>query len=621
MNRHVGLGVALLLAGGCSTPTPVGVNRLGERIAYEQINRSSLNSRSYSSQTLAVLHRYSFDKAVRHDPLTCIRALHEIACRDDRRDTLLALSELCFQQGRQGSHFKVDGQRIDPFNLYVASALYAYQYLLGPGNEPPPSPFNRQFRVACDIYNRSLALALLARNQPPKTNALQVALPVGKITLEWGVSDLPLPVDSYDTFTPADDFLIRGLSVRNRGGGLGAPLVASRKRQPELSVGNGKASAATIFLRVEGGLRELTEGTGRGWVDLYSPLVRHEITLDGKTVPIETDMTAQLAYVLENPALWSLGLKMFRLGQMPFPPGIYSPYPYEAGKIPVVLVHGTMSSPVWWAEMLNTLAADPRVREKFQFWLYLYDSGKPIVYSARNFQEALDAHLKKCDPMGADPALNDMVVIGHSQGGLLTRLISTDTGETIVRAISGKSLQELKLAPEENKLVQRYTLFKPMPQVRCVVFISTPHRGSFLAGSFARKLARRFIRLPQDVLKTGTELLTITKRVKLPGTLSDHMPTSIDSMAPDNPVLLALAKLPIPPTVTAHSIISVNPDMKAPDGDDGVVKYTSAHLDGVASEFVVPSEHSCQGNPLTIEEVRRILLEHLRGGARAKVGE
>jgi pimeloyl-ACP methyl ester carboxylesterase len=303
---------------------------------------------------------------------------------------------------------------------------------------------------------------------------------------------------------------------------------------------------------------------------------------------------------------------MFRLGQMPFPPGIYSPYPYEADKIPVVLVHGTMSSPVWWAEMLNTLAADPHIREKFQFWLYLYDSGKPIIYSARNLQEALDAHLLKCDPKGRDPALKNLVVIGHSQGGLLTRLISTDTGEDLIRQLTGKTLQELDLAPEEKALVQRYAIFKPMPQVSRVVFISTPHRGSFLAGSFARKLARRFIRLPQDVLKTGTDLLTITKRIRLPGTLSDNMPTSIDSMAPDNPLLLSVAKLPVPPTVTAHSIIAVKPGMQPPDGDDGVVKYASAHLEGVASEFVVPSEHSCQGNPLTIEEVRRILLEHLK---------
>jgi hypothetical protein len=48
------------------------------------------------------------------------------------------------------------------------------------------------------------------------------------------------------------------------------------------------------------------------------------------------------------------------------------------------------------------------------------------------------------------------------------------------------------------------------------------------------------------------------------------------------------------------------------ESDDGVVEYESAHLDGVASNYIVPSGRSCQSNPLTIREVRRILIEHLR---------
>ncbi len=610
MNRFLVLAAALLLAGGCSTPTPVGVNRLGVRQAYLQINQSALNSRTTSSQTLAVLHRYDLDKDAANDPLTCIRRLHEIAGRDDRRDTLLALSEICYHCGKKGMKSDVDGQRVGPMNLYVAAAIYSYLYLLEAGKEPLPSPFDREFRIACDLYNRSVALAFLERKRLPKLEGGSFPLPVGKVSLDHGISDLPWTPDSYQHFTPADEFLIRGLSVRNRSGGLGAPLVVSRKRQLDFPVGD--ASAATLFLRVEGGLKEITNGCCKAWADFYSPLVRHEIVLNGKTVPIETDMTSQLAYVLENPALWSLGLQMFRLGQMPYPAGIYTIHPYEPGKIPVVLVHGTMSSPVWWAEMLNTLSSDPLLREKVQFWLYLYDSGKPIVVSARNFHEALESQIKKCDPGGVDPALKNMVVIGHSQGGLLTRLVSTDTGEAIIQKLTGKTLQELNLSPEEKALVVRYGIFKPVPQIRRVVFISTPHRGSFLASSFARKVARWFIRLPQDVLKTGAEMLTVIKRVKLPGTLSDGMPTSIDSMAPGNPLLVAVSELPAAPGVTAHSIIAVKPGMTPPDGDDGVVKYSSAHLEGVASEFVVPSEHSCQGNPLTIEEVRRILLEHLK---------
>jgi len=69
------------------------------------------------------------------------------------------------------------------------------------------------------------------------------------------------------------------------------------------------------------------------------------------------------------------------------------------------------------------------------------------------------------------------------------------------------------------------------------------------------------------------------------------------------------------PLITGHSIIAIDGNDTPPAGDDGVVKYTSAHVDYVESEFIVRSGHSCQSHPLVIEEVRRILLEHLHHGA------
>jgi len=82
-------------------------------------------------------------------------------------------------------------------------------------------------------------------------------------------------------------------------------------------------------------------------------------------------------------------------------------------------------------------------------------------------------------------------------------------------------------------------------------------------------------------------------------------------MATDNPFMLTLAEIPTAPGIKAHSIIAIQGDDQPPNGADGVVTYTSAHVDYAESEFIVRSFHSCQGNPLTIEEVRRILLEHL----------
>jgi hypothetical protein len=204
------------------------------------------------------------------------------------------------------------------------------------------------------------------------------------------------------------------------------------------------------------------------------------------------------------------------------------------------------------------------------------------------------------------------VVIGHSQGGLLARWTVTESGEALVRANTGKSLEELDLSPEQKESVERFAIIHPMPEVRRVIFISTPHRGSILANNIARRIAAKFISLPREVIQTGTQLFSVYERFTLAGKLKWSMPrTSIDSMSPDNPGLLALAELPFPPGVNAHSIIAIKGDEKPPEGDDGVVAYKSAHLEDVESELVVPYGHSCQDKPEVIEEVRRILIEHL----------
>lgn len=89
--------------------------------------------------------------------------------------------------------------------------------------------------------------------------------------------------------------------------------------------------------------------------------------------------------------------------------------------------------------------------------------------------------------------------------------------------------------------------------------------------------------------------------------------TSIDSMSPKNAGLLSVAEIPLAPGIKGHSIIAIKGDEDPQEGDDGVVTYKSAHIDSVESEFLVRSGHSCQGHPLVIEEVRRILLKHLTG--------
>ena len=92
------------------------------------------------------------------------------------------------------------------------------------------------------------------------------------------------------------------------------------------------------------------------------------------------------------------------------------------------------------------------------------------------------------------------------------------------------------------------------------------------------------------------------------------VPRSTDNMDPKSPFVKSLASLPVATRVAAHSIIPVkNPDDPRDKWNDGVVDYKSAHIEPVVSELiVVNSGHSAQDHPEAIEEVRRILLEHLR---------
>lgn len=628
----------------CGCTTPVGVNRVSEKNAYNQIDESALTSNSYSSYTAVVLHRYALqENEFDEDPAMFIRKLHNIACRDDRRDILLCLSELCFLvakraefenekpvfDNRERFYYPIEPdvigplhEPINPRDYFLGSAVYAYLFLLGPGSEPPPGSFDRRFRLACDLYNRSLANFSTFVNGRIELEENVLPLPAGSIRLAIKTIHMPWDTKELSTVLPADFFSVHGLSVRNRISGLGAPVLAVRKKSPGMPVSS--AVPATVFLEINGGIEDMAAGSCAGEISVYSSMSENEIIINGKKVPLETDLTAPIAYSLNDPVLWSLGWNLFRMGRSLFNPGIYPVQPYQKGLVPLVLVHGTMSSPAWWAEMLNTLRSDPQVRQHFQIWLYLYDSGKPVTFSAIGLRESIEKRIRQCDPNGLDPALKNIVVIGHSQGGLLSRIITVETGDSLIKAIIGKSLDELKpsLSPEDLRLVNRYAVYHPMPEISRVVFICTPHRGSILADNLARRVAAYFISLPNEFIQTGNALLHIAERFSIAGKLKwDIARTSIDSMAPDNPSLLAMANLPISPGIKAHSIIAIKGNEKPPDGDDGVVAYQSAHLDGVESELVVPYGHSCQMEPEVIEEVRRILIEHIHDMEQIKGGQ
>jgi pimeloyl-ACP methyl ester carboxylesterase len=301
-------------------------------------------------------------------------------------------------------------------------------------------------------------------------------------------------------------------------------------------------------------------------------------------------------------------------------PALASLEPYRPGRIPVVFVHGTESSPARWADMANDLLADPWIRQRYQFWYFFYESGNPIAYSGMLLRDKLTEAVARMDPKTKDRCLHEMVVIGHSQGGILTKLTAMDTGDRLWNAIFSVAPDKLPESDQSRELMKKALIIKPVPFVRRLVFIATPHRGSFIARSWVNNLLRGLIQLPATIATLPLQTLKVAGVLRHYTLFSEgQLPTAVDNMTPGNPFLEGVAGIPVVEGVPYHSIIAVKPEFPViEEGDDGVVKYTSAHLDGVASELVVRSSHSTQAEPQTIQEVRRIL--HVHGDALENAG-
>ena len=599
----------LLVLAGCTTP--IGATKVGPRQAYEHLHQNALNSSQPSEDALKVLNRYDLRTAFEKNPDSTLATLQGIAGTDDRRDVLYALAELNYLNASRISRSGKPGVARHAPESYFAAAIYAYLYLEGASREALPNPFDIRYRAAADFYNRGLALSLIvSTNARVELASGQRQTPPGVVSVQYTQPGRTWDLDMIQEFYSADEFVVRGLSTRNRDSGLGAPLVAVARQQ-----GNYHEPIrvpATVFLRVTGSVRDWSAGRLRATLELYSTFDSTQVAVNGRMVPLQTDTTAPIALWLNDSQVWKLGLAQFFNGQRLAKTGLRRTQPYTPGRIPVVFVHGTASSPVWWAEMWNTLRADPVLRERCQFWAYNYASGNPITYTAGLLRNDLLSEIHTLDPDGKDPALQHMVIIGHSQGGLLAKLTAIDTGDQLWQLISKTNFDALNLDPKTRGLLYSNFFFKPLPCVSRVVFIATPHRGSYQNTEFVQRLLNRFIELPGEVMEASANLLKMGEAVQLPPEIRVDVPSSLNGMATDNPFLLTLAKIPVAPPIKANSIIAIRGNDLPPKGSDGVVTYTSAHVDYAESEFIVRSGHSCQGNPATIEEVRRILLEDVR---------
>jgi pimeloyl-ACP methyl ester carboxylesterase len=297
--------------------------------------------------------------------------------------------------------------------------------------------------------------------------------------------------------------------------------------------------------------------------------------------------------------------------------GLVMLQPYQKGKIPVVFVHGLLSDPFTWTEMFNELGADPEIRNKYQFWAFFYATGSPFLRSASMLREDLQRVRQLCDPTGEDPALSQMVMVGHSMGGLLSQLQTTSGGDEFWHTISERPFDQIKTRNEEQReRFRKVFYFEQQEYIRRVVFLGTPHRGSAWSPATIGRLGSWLVRVPTMLLNFQRELVADNPGAFLTS-FSRQFPTSVDMLAPDSPVLKVMYRQGEPRGVHYHSIVGNGVQMGREGQGDGVVPVSSAHMPNADSELLIPETHTMiHRHPRAVLEVKRILKLHAEAAGR-----
>jgi triacylglycerol esterase/lipase EstA (alpha/beta hydrolase family) len=473
--------------------------------------------------------------------------------------------------------------------------------LLGTGAQEEP---------ACDTYNTACGeLTVLLRsseggrlwNHPLTLTANNNK--TYRLRLEPASSAVWAP-NYFTAFEGADQVKEKLIKKENLQQGVGGALIGVRIVNPPEKFAPRRGITAPVTATLD---FHATDAT----LALRRPAKQPTASVEGKVRPLAANFSAPISYYKPPSNLALVGLiGGFEARHYPAKIGLYFLQPYDPDRIPLVFVHGLFSTPWTWVQTINGLQADPEIRKHYQFWVFAYPTGYPILYSALRLRQ----ELAKADQLY--PNHKPYVVVGHSMGGMLTH----DQVVTLTPAMWEKSMGETAKAifdkERSDSLIVRATTFRANSRIKRVVFICTPHRGSKMASGGLGKFAISLINLPGQLATVMKDSLSSGELLQLTGS-SKRLPNSVWGLQPTNPALPVINSASI--SVPYHSIIGDRGKGDSPNSTDGVVAYWSSHLDGAKSELIVPGPHGSCELPQTIAELDRILRLHLKTSSSSTV--
>lgn len=524
-----------------------------------------------------------------------------------------------------------DDCQAQQLSMLDKSIRYSYAYLFKTERQPQDRIFNNRQVQIRDFYNQALAKFIALEVQNTKSPSV---IKAGDSTYTFDFSHYPeLEKNIPEALLSTYNMNFSGLRSINRRDGFGAEFVTILKEPTKAE--EDKYIVDPVHHKYSNGMNPnihkprylavsiTAQPEGNESVDsilhnpnfklkVFDPYSTEKIDVSGKSYPLAANFSAPYGlWLAENNLGAAAYLSLIDRDKRLTMPHLYMLEPYNPNKKVIVLVHGLASSPEAWIRLTNDIMGDNALREHYQVWQIFYSTNMPILESRFQINTIINQGFESIDQKSA--SAKDAVLIGHSMGGIIARLLVSDQNlsNNAQKMLKNRQFNRFKDDPVFNARLN----IQSVPNFNRAIFISAPHRGTDYADRWFTRAARKVIKLPGAFLgaladSVDEKNLNPKKILKdIDGGLIQNGPSDLSH----NSKFTQLTENVMPKKgMIYHSIMGNITNSNDPDiMTDGIVPYRSSHLDGAVSEKIIKGGHSIQETPEAVLELRRILKLHL----------
>jgi pimeloyl-ACP methyl ester carboxylesterase len=509
---------------------------------------------------------------------------------------------------------------------FDSSLRYSYVYLFQSSQAPETRLFDSRQGQVRTFYNSALSRLITTSYTRFKFEQFPETLMLGSSLYHFNFQYYPdLQQTKIDKLQSSYNLNFSGLKMINRQEGIGSEFVLVKKPEttsfnqnfildpetyyqhktnPNIHAARYLSVSATAAPSLSASVEEILSPQTPMNVELYNPYHSKTAQINSQTYTLTANYSVPYGLWLSDHQLGKAGyFTLLNREENLRMPHVFMLEPYQPNKKIIVMIHGLASSPETWVSLTNNIMGDQKPRDHYQVWQVFYSTNMPIFESRFQINALLKQAFAQVQPN--TPSAQDAVLIGHSMGGIISRLLVSDV-DISAQAIPLMNYEQ-NTQLQRNPIIRERFVFKPLQPISRAIFIAAPHRGTEYADRWFTNLAKKLVVLPLSFLDDVN--------IKIPN--SNNSSIGLIKSGPadlsEKSRFMLLTKQILPSkTIPYHSIIgNQSKTTLVEQMSDGIVPYQSSHLEGAVSEKIISGGHSIHESPDAILELRRILREHL----------